>query len=79
MSSKDLFEKYEYLTGEDLGHRPSVLEKKNEYSPLGMALSKSFEKMRLKILQRVRVISIMIAIINFTNFTKGMMNLKRCH
>ena len=27
LSSKDLLEKYEYLTGEDLGHRPSVLEK----------------------------------------------------
>ena len=26
-SSKDLLEKYEYLTGKDLGHRPSVLEK----------------------------------------------------
>ena len=25
LSSKDLLEKYEYLTGEDLGHRPSVL------------------------------------------------------
>ena len=27
LSSKDLLEKYEYLTREDLGHRPSVLEK----------------------------------------------------
>ena len=45
LSSKDLLEKYEYLTGEDLGHRPSVLEKtKFEYSPLGMSLSKSFKK-----------------------------------
>ena len=44
LSSKDLLEKYEYLTGEDLGHRPSVLEKtKFEYSPLGMSLSKSFK------------------------------------
>ena len=43
LSSKDLLEKYEYLTGEDLGHRPSVLQKtKFEYSPLGMSLSKSF-------------------------------------
>ena len=25
LSSKDLLEKYEYLTGEDLGRRPSVL------------------------------------------------------
>ena len=34
-SSKDHLEKYEYLTGEDLGHRASVLEKtKFEYSPL---------------------------------------------
>ena len=27
LSSKDLLEKYEYLTGEDLGHKPSVFEK----------------------------------------------------
>ena len=45
LSSKHLLEKYKYLTGEDLGHRPSVLEKtKFEYSPLGMSLSKSFNK-----------------------------------
>ena len=42
-------EKYEYLTGEDLGHRPSMLEKtKFEYSPLGMSLSKSFKKDNVK-------------------------------
>ena len=40
LSSKDLLEKYEYLTGEDLGHRPSVLEKnKFEYSPLVVVLA----------------------------------------
>ena len=40
LSCKDLLEKYDYLTGQDLGHRPSVLEKtKFEYSPLGMSLS----------------------------------------
>ena len=45
LSSKGLLEKYEYMTGEDLGHRPSVLEKtKFEYFPLGMSLSKSFKK-----------------------------------
>ena len=34
LSSKDLLEKYDYLTGEGLGHRPSVLEKTIfEYSP----------------------------------------------
>ena len=37
LSSKDLLEKYEHLTGEDLGHKPSVFENaKFEYSPLGM-------------------------------------------
>ena len=42
MLSKDLLEKYEYLTGEDLGHKPSVFEKaKFEYSPLGMVLTKN--------------------------------------
>ena len=45
LSSKDLLEKYEYLTGEDLGHRPSVLEKsKFEYSPLGAVLSNNVKK-----------------------------------
>ena len=45
LSSKDLLEKLEYLTGEDLEHRPSVLEKtKFENSPLGTSLSKSFKK-----------------------------------
>ena len=44
LSSKNLLEKYEYLTREGLGHRPSVLEKnKLEYSRLGMSLSKSFK------------------------------------
>ena len=37
------------MTGEDLGYRPSVLEKtKFEYSPLGMSLSKSFKKDNVK-------------------------------
>ena len=45
LSSKDLLEKYEYLTGEDLGHRPSVLEKtKFEYSPLSAVLANNFKK-----------------------------------
>ena len=45
LSSKNLLEKYEYLTREGLGHRPSVLEKnKLTYSPLGMSISKSFKK-----------------------------------
>ena len=45
LSFKDLLEKYEYLTGEDLGHRPSVLEKtKFEYSPLGAVLADNIKK-----------------------------------
>ena len=42
LSSKDLLEK---LTGEDLGHRPNMLEKtKFEYSPLGAVLADNIEK-----------------------------------
>ena len=53
--SKDLVEKYEYLAGEDLGHRPIVLEEtKFEYSPLGMILSKSFKKDNVKNAKRDR-------------------------
>ena len=49
LSSKDILEKYKYLTGKDLGHRPSVLEKtKSESSPLGMSLSKSLKKDNVK-------------------------------
>ena len=49
LSSKDLLEKYEHFTGEDLGHRPSAFEKaKFEYSPLGMSFSKAFEKDKAK-------------------------------
>ena len=45
LPSKDLLEKYEYLTGEDLGHRPSVFEKtKLEYPPLGSVLADNVKK-----------------------------------
>ena len=34
--SSDDLKKYEYLTGQDLGYKPSVIDKaKFEYSPLG--------------------------------------------
>ena len=37
------------MTGEDLGHKPSALEKtKFEYSPLGLSFSKAFEKDKAK-------------------------------
>ena len=39
LSSNDLLCKYEYLTGEDLGHKPSVSGKaKFQCSPLGITL-----------------------------------------
>ena len=39
-SSGDL-RKYEYLTGEDLGYKPSVVEQaKLDYSPLGQVFNK---------------------------------------
>ena len=43
LSSKNL-DKYEYLTSEELGLKPSTAEKaKFEYSPLGMSLNKAFK------------------------------------
>ena len=45
LSSKDLLAKCEYLNGEDLGHRPSVLEKsKFEYSQVSAVLSDDVKK-----------------------------------
>ena len=44
LSSKNL-EKYEYLTGEDLGLKPSTIEQaKFEYSPLGRTVNKGLDK-----------------------------------
>ena len=49
LSSKDLLEKYKYLTGEEIGHRPSELEKtKFECSPFAMSFSKPFKKDKAK-------------------------------
>ena len=40
-----LLEKYQYLTGEDLGQRPSMLKKTNfEYSPLSAVLVNNVKK-----------------------------------
>ena len=45
LPSKNLLEKYEYLTGEDFGPRPSVLEKTTfEYFPLGAVLANNVKK-----------------------------------
>ena len=44
MCSKNLV-KYEYLTGEDLGLKPSIIEKtKFEYSPLGKIFNKGLSE-----------------------------------
>ena len=44
MSSNNL-DKYEYLTGEDLGLKPSTVEEaKFEYSPLGKVVTKGLDK-----------------------------------
>ena len=44
LSSNDL-DKYEYLTGEDLGLKPSIVEQaKFEYSQLGKIFSKGLDK-----------------------------------
>ena len=44
LSSGEL-EKYKYLTGEDLGYKPKLLEKvKSQYSPLEEAFNKAFKK-----------------------------------
>ena len=44
LSSNNL-DKYEYLTGEDLGLKPSTIEQaKFEYSPLGKVFTKGLKK-----------------------------------
>ena len=44
LSSNNL-DKYEYLTGEDLGLKPSIVEQaKFEYSPLGKIFNKGLDK-----------------------------------
>ena len=44
LSSNNL-DKYEYLTGEDLGLKPSTIEKtKFDYSPLGKIFNKGLDK-----------------------------------
>ena len=44
MSSNNL-DKYEYLTGEDLGLKPSTVEQaKFEYSPLGKIFNEGLDK-----------------------------------
>ena len=68
------------MTGEDLGHKPSMPEKtKFEYSLLGMSLSKSFKKDNVKNIANRKSDFNLTASIVFTDFTKNIMNWKRCH
>ena len=61
LSSNNL-DKYEYLTGEDLGLKPNTIEKaKFEYSPLGKFFNEGLDKddkkglfKRLKILKMLK-------------------------
>ena len=56
LSSKKL-DKYEYLTGIDLGYKPGVVEEaKLEYCPLGIVFNKKLEKEDKKegLLERLR-------------------------
>ena len=47
--SSNYFDKYEYLTGEDLGLKPSTVEQaKFEYSPLGKVFNKGLDKIDKK-------------------------------
>ena len=47
--SSDELQKYEYLTGEDLGYKPDLLQKaKFEYSPLGKAFNKGLDIKMIK-------------------------------
>ena len=68
LSSKDLQEKYEYLTGKDLLNL-SILH-------WTCHLVYHLKKIILKTLRRTRVILIMTT---DTAFTNGMMNFRRCH
>ena len=47
--SSDELRKYEYLTGEDLGYKPSLVEQaKFENSPLGKVFNEGLEKEKKK-------------------------------
>ena len=47
--SSNYLDKYEYLTVDDLGYKPSVIEQaKFEYSPLGKVFTKGLKKEKEK-------------------------------
>ena len=57
LSSGEL-DKYEYLTGEDLGYKPDVVQKvKFEFSPLGQVFNKGLDtsKKQVGLLKRLNI------------------------
>ena len=83
LSSKNLLDKYEYLTGEDLGYKPNVFEKaKFRYSPFVMVLNNNTKsktnknKVDNKNKQGKNVVY--NSQHSFTKF-KNILNLKKCH
>ena len=83
LSSENLLDKHEYLTGEDLGYKPNVFEKaKFEYSPLGMVLTNNTKsktnKNRVDSKKNKTTIWSIIHSIVLQNL-KTSMNLKNCH
>ena len=83
LSSKNLLDKYEYLTGEDLGYKPNVFEKaKFEYSPLGMVLTNNTKSKTNKNRvdskkNKTNIWSIIHSIV--LQSLKTLTNLKNCH
>ena len=83
LSSENLLDKHEYLTGEDLGYKPNVFEKaKFEYSPLGMVLTNNTKSKANKNRvdskkNKTNIWSIIHSIV--LQSLKTSMNLKNCH
>ena len=64
LSSGEL-NKYEYLTGEDLGYKPKIVQKaKFEYSPLGQVFNKGLDSNEEKegFLKRLKILKIRLII-----------------
>ena len=83
LSSKNLLDKHEYLTGEDLGYKPNVFKKaKFEYSPLGMVLTNNTKSKTNKNRvdskkNKTNIWSTIHSIV--LQSLKTSMNLKNCH
>ena len=80
LSSRDLLEKYKYLTGEDLGHKPSVIRKaKFEYYPLGMTMKKGIKATNNASKPVNSNIGSIYGCYNFVEFKRDAEKLKKYH